>query len=78
MADLYDDLTMPKDLREAHREVDKIVMRMYRLDEDMSDEDIAIALLEHYKFVTDYLRENKMKQLTRRNSDDDEEDFEDE
>ena len=32
LADLYDDLTMPKDLREAHREVDKIVMRMYHLD----------------------------------------------
>ena len=68
---------MPKDLREAHREVDKIVMRIYRLDEDMTDEDIAITLLEHYKFVTDYLRENKMKQLTRQKSDDDE-DFDDE
>ena len=77
LADLYDEVTMPKDLREAHREVDKIVMRIYRLDEDMTDEDIAITLLEHYKFVTDYLRENKMKQLTRQKSDDDE-DFDDE
>ena len=73
LADLYDEVTMPKDLRDAHRAVDKIVMRMYHLDEDMTDEEIAIELLQHYKFVTDYLEENKLKQLTRQNSDD--EDF---
>ena len=77
LADLYDDLTMPKDLREAHREVDKIVMKIYRLDEDMTDEEIAVEMLKHYKFVTDYLRENNLKQLARRDSEDDE-DFEDE
>lgn len=77
LADLYDDLTMPKDLREAHREVDKIVMKIYRLDEDMTDEEIAVEMLKHYQFVTDYLRENNLKQLARRNDEDDE-DFEDE
>lgn len=77
LADLYDDLTMPKDLREAHREVDKTVMKIYRLDEDMTDEEIAVEMLKHYKFVTDYLRENNLKQLARRDSEDDE-DFEDE
>ena len=76
LADLYDEVTMPKDLRDAHKNLDKIVMRMYHLDEDMTDEEIAIELLQHYKFVTDYLEENKLKQLTRQNSDD--EDFDEE
>ena len=44
--------------------------------EGMSDEEIAVDLLQRYKFVTDYLQENKMKQITRQNFDDDE-DFED-
>ena len=78
LADLYDDVTMPCDLRDAHKNLDKIVMKIYNLDENMTEEEIAIELLEHYKFVTDYLRENKMKQLTRQNSDDDDEDFEEE
>ena len=77
LADLYDEVTMPKDLRDAHRAVDKIVMKIYGYDESWSDEEIAIDLLQRYKFVTDYLQENKMKQITRQNFDDDE-DFEDE
>ena len=76
LADLYDEVTMPKDLRDAHRKVDKIVMKIYGYDESMSDEEIAVDLLQRYKFVTDYLQENKMKQITRQNFDDDE-DFED-
>ena len=49
LADLYDEVTMPKDLRRAHREVDKIAMKIYHLDEDMSDEDIAVTLLMMYE-----------------------------
>ena len=75
LADLYDEVTMPKDLRDAHRAVDKIVMKIYGYDESMSDEEIAVDLLQRYQFVTDYLQENKMKQITRQNFDD--EDFED-
>ena len=77
LADLYDEVTMPKDLRDAHRKVDKIVMKIYGYDESWSDEEIAVDLLQRYQFVTDYLQENKMKQITRQNFDDDE-DFEDE
>ena len=77
LADLYDEVTMPKDLRDAHRAVDKIVMKIYGYDESWSDEEIAIDLLQRYKFVTDYLQENKMKQITRQNFDDDE-DFDEE
>ena len=75
LADLYDEVTMPKDLRDAHRKVDKIVMKIYGYDESWSDEEIAVDLLQRYQFVTDYLQENKMKQITRQNFDD--EDFED-
>ena len=49
LADLYDDVTMPKDLRNAHREVDKIVMKIYGFDESMTDEEIAINLLLMYE-----------------------------
>ncbi len=63
LADLYDEITMPKDLRNAHRKVDRIVMRIYQLDENLDEEKIQVELLEHYKFVTDYLAEHKMKQL---------------
>ena len=77
LADLYDEVTMPKDLRDAHRKVDKIVMKIYGYDESWSDEEIAVDLLQRYQFVTDYLQENKMKQITRQNFDDDE-DFDEE
>ena len=40
---------MPKDLSDAHREVDKIVMKIYGFDESMSDEEIAIDLLLMYE-----------------------------
>ena len=71
LADLYDEVTMPKDLRDAHRKVDKIVMKIYGYDESWSDEEIAVDLLQRYQFVTDYLQENKMKQITRQNFDED-------
>lgn len=55
LADLYDEITMPKDLRAAHREVDKIVMRIYGYDESWSEEEIANDLLERYKFLSAYV-----------------------
>ena len=54
LADLYDEITMPKELRDAHRKVDKIVMKIYNYDESWSEEEIAIDLLERYKFLIDY------------------------
>ena len=73
LADLYDEVTMPKELREAHKNLDKIVMRIYMLDENLSEEEIQVQLLWHYKYITDYLEENNLKQLTRQKSDDEEE-----
>ncbi|MBR5912972.1 MAG: hypothetical protein IKZ58_01230 [Selenomonadaceae bacterium] len=54
LADLYDEITMPKELRAAHRKVDKIVMKIYNYDESWSEEEIATDLLERYKFLIDY------------------------
>ena len=54
LADLYDEIAMPKDLRAAHKLNDKVVMDIYGFDESMTDEEIAISLLEVYKFVSDY------------------------
>ncbi|MBR5914015.1 MAG: hypothetical protein IKZ58_06605 [Selenomonadaceae bacterium] len=59
LADLYDEVTMPKDLRAAHREVDKIVMRIYGYDESWSEEEIAIDLLKRYEFLSNYVDEHK-------------------
>ena len=54
LADLYDETAMPKDLRDAHRENDKIVMKIYGFNKDMTEEDIAINLLERYDFLKNY------------------------
>lgn len=51
LADLYDEVTMPKDLREAHKEVDQIVMKIYGYDENMTEEEIAVDLLQRYEYV---------------------------
>lgn len=56
LADLYDEITMPKDLREAHRENDKIVMKIYGFDESMTEEEIAINLLMSYEQLKNFKR----------------------
>ena len=52
LADLYDEISMPRDLRAAHKLNDKVVMDIYGFDESMTDEEIAISLLEAYSFVS--------------------------
>ena len=61
LADLYDPLAMPKDLREAHRKNDNLVMDLYGFDYDMTDNDIAYALAERYNFLANYLEENNLE-----------------
>ena len=59
LADLYDEVTMPKDLRDAHRENDKIVMKIYNFDEAMTETVIALKLLEHYEILRTYKAEHR-------------------
>lgn len=49
LADLYDELTMPKELRKAHQENDKAVMEAYRFDwRKMTEADCVAELMKMY------------------------------
>ena len=57
LADLYDERTMPPELRKAHNDNDEAVMAAYGFtrhyeDAKMHDEDITIALMYMYKDLT--------------------------
>ena len=50
LADLYDPLTMPKELRKAHIENDRAVMQAYGFSiKDMSETDCVAALMKMYQ-----------------------------
>ncbi len=50
LADLYDELTMPKELREAHRENDRAVMRAYGFSvKDMTESECVSELMKMYR-----------------------------
>ena len=50
LADLYDELTMPKELRKAHQENDKAVMEAYGFDwRKMSESDCVAELMKMYQ-----------------------------
>lgn len=50
LADLYDELTMPSELRKAHQENDKAVMEAYGFDwRHMSESDCVAALMKLYQ-----------------------------
>ena len=69
-ADLYDEVTMPKDLREAHKNLDKIVLGIYGYDEKISEEDMQIDLLFRYKEIADYRAAHPKKKFKDENFDD--------
>ena len=48
LADLYDAVLMPKELREAHRANDRAVMNAYEFDISMTEEDCVTELLKLY------------------------------
>ena len=49
LADLYDELTMPKELRKAHQENDKAVMEAYGFSTKMSESECVAKLMEMYQ-----------------------------
>lgn len=50
LADLYDELTMPKELRKAHQENDKAVMEAYGFDwKKMTESDCVAELMRMYE-----------------------------
>ena len=52
IADLYDDVVMPDDLRKAHRNLDRMVLKAYGLDTDTTDDDILTFLCNEYDRIT--------------------------
>ena len=52
LADLYDQRTMPPDLRMAHRKLDRKVDRMYRKEGFKTDMERLMHLLERYGRMT--------------------------
>lgn len=49
LADLYDPLAMPKNLRDAHRALDKSILGLYGLKADATEAEILAALIAWYK-----------------------------
>lgn len=49
LADLYDEVAMPKDLREAHRANDRAVMKAYGFSLKMTESDCVAALMKMYE-----------------------------
>ncbi len=52
LADLYDELTMPIELRKAHQANDKAVMQAYGFDKDMTESEIVSQLMKMYQKLT--------------------------
>lgn len=53
LADLYDELTMPIELRKAHQANDAAVMAAYGFPKTYTESDIVAALMKMYKDLTD-------------------------
>ncbi len=52
LADLYDELTMPAELRKAHRANDAAVLEAYGFPKDASESDIVARLFKMYQELT--------------------------
>lgn len=49
LADLYDETVMPKELRKAHENNDKAVMKAYGFSSKMSEQEIVAELMKIYQ-----------------------------
>ncbi|MBR4630628.1 MAG: SAM-dependent DNA methyltransferase [Treponema sp.] len=58
LADLYDELGMPPELRKAHRENDKAVMAAYGFKKDMTEAEIVGELFKLYEKLTSEGKQN--------------------
>lgn len=59
LANLYDELTMPIELRKAHQANDRAVMEAYGFDKDMTESEIVSQLMKMYQRLTVQLSERK-------------------
>ena len=52
LADLYDEVTMPPELRKAHTANDKAVMEAYGFDPNLTEDEIVAELFKLYQKLT--------------------------
>jgi hypothetical protein len=52
LADLYDETTMPPELRKAHKANDKAVIQAYGFKQDMTESEIVAELMKMYQKLT--------------------------
>ena len=52
LADLYDETTMPSELRKTHKANDKAVMQAYGFKADMTESEIVAELMKMYQMLT--------------------------
>jgi len=52
LADMYDELTMPPELRRAHRANDAAVLEAYGFPKDASESEIVTRLFKLYQKLT--------------------------
>ena len=52
LADLYDEATMPLELRKAHQANDKAVMKAYGYKPEMTEPEIVADLMKRYQKLT--------------------------
>lgn len=57
LADLYDELTMPSELRKAHQDNDRVVMEVYGMDIKKTSESSAVAKL--FELYDELIERNK-------------------
>lgn len=53
LADLYDELTMPPELRKAHQENDRAVMQAYGFGKKMTESECVVELMKMYSKLTE-------------------------
>ncbi|MBR6013743.1 MAG: hypothetical protein IK062_08185 [Selenomonadaceae bacterium] len=53
LADLYDPILMPKDLRDAHKKNDSAVLEAYGFDKNFSENEIVAELMKLYQNLTE-------------------------
>lgn len=58
LSDLYDSLTMPIELKKAHEENNKEVMKAYGFKNSMNDDEIATELMKMYQHL---IKQNHQK-----------------
>ena len=67
LADLYDEISMPYDLRAAHKENDAAVMDAYGYPPDFTESQIVADLFYRYEAMTTDIPESKIAATSRRN-----------